>query len=328
MRTFLRRSLAASALVMPLLLASLAGCAPTGGASTGGATATAPADTTTVAPVNTPSLTMPPTMRIASGACGPHFPDTTALTSAGGLAVTQTSGMSNMAYPETQIPSGQPAAPMLAPDSVGTTSGVAGATLLVNPGLTEKGGGYVLLICNPSSQPHSLSAARVSIAAVEPFTDQLGAWAPCQGAYYPVGGYVAGGCGGADFETEYMHATFATSAQTGATVTATQTGTNVGMSGAAGDLQPGPLPVTLQPGQTMTIEIGVTPPSAPGYYTYAFSLTVDGASTGVVTYSPMTLIAPVARIWSGAACKTSAMQAKIAQMPTPTQNTAYICPAA
>jgi hypothetical protein len=88
----------------------------------------------------------------------------------------------------------------------------------------------------------------------------------------------------------------------------------------------GPLPVTLKPGQAMTIEVGMTQPSTPGDYTYSFALTVDGVSTGTVAYSLMSLLAPVARVWNGAACQTSAMQALIAQEPTPTANTRYICP--
>lgn len=326
MRTFPRRALAATALVAPLFLASLAGCAPA--TATDGAIATVPAATATATPISTPSLTMPPTMQVASGACGPHIPYDITFSAAGGLAVSQTSGRGNLAYPEAQIPSSQPAAPMLEPTTIAPEPYVASDAPVVNPALSEKRGGYLLLICNSSNKAHTISAVRVSIAALTPFTDQLGAWAPCQGAYFPTGGYVSGGCGGADFQTEYMHANFATDAQTGATVTAAQTGTNVGMSGAAGDFQPGPLPVTLKPGQAMTIEIGVTKPSAPGYYTYAFDLTVDGASTGVVSYSPKTLIAPVAHVWSGDACKTSAMQAMIAQAPTPTAaNDGYICPA-
>ena len=326
MRALLRHSLIAGAALAPLLLVSLAGCAPT--TSTESATATAPAAGTTATPITTPSLMMPPTTQVASGVCGPHIRYDITFSAANGLAVSQTSGLGVLAYPEIQVPGSQPATPMLAPSTATFSNYSSSAAPIVNPALSEKRGGYVLLICNSSNKAHTLSAVQVSIAAIKPFTDQLGAWAPCQGAYFPTGGYVSGGCGGADFQTEYMHATFAADAQTGAAVTAAQTGTNVGMSGAAGDLQPGPLPVTLQPGQTMTIEVGMTPPTSPGYYTFAFALSVDGASTGVVTYSPTTLIAPVARVWSGDACKTSAMQALIAQMPTPTAaNDGYICPA-
>ncbi|MGZ3664656.1 MAG: hypothetical protein ACXVDA_09240, partial [Ktedonobacterales bacterium] len=172
---------------------------------------------------------------------------------------------------------------------------------------------------------HTISAIQVGLAKTTPFTDQLGAWEPCSGSYSPVYKSVSGGCGGGDTENEYLHAAFAADASVGASVTATQTGSN--LSDMSNGINFGPLPVTLKPGQAMTIEVGVTQPSAPGYYTYSFALIVDGASTGIVAYSLMSLLAPVARVWSGAACQTSAMQALIAKESTPTASTRYICPA-
>ncbi|MDE3229340.1 MAG: hypothetical protein KGO05_05630, partial [Chloroflexota bacterium] len=118
---------------------------------------------------------------------------------------------------------------------------------------------------------------------------------------------------------------FAAGATVGTTVTATQTGSNI--SDISGEVNFGPLPVMLKPGQAMSIEVGMTQPSAPGYYTYSFALTVDGSSTGAVASSLMSLLAPIARAWSGSACKTSAMQALFAKEPTPTATTRYICPA-
>ncbi len=238
--------------------------------------------------------------------------------------VTQYSGLGNLAYPAMQIPSSQQAAPMLEPNFTGPEYWVANITAVVDPGLREGGGGYVLDICNPSGQPHTLNAVQVSIAKMTPFSDQLGVWYPCSGSYSPVSKSVSGGCGGADFENEYLHAAFAADASVGTSVTATQTGSN--WSDISNSVNFGPLPVTLKPGQAMTIEVGVTQPSVPGYYTYSFALTVDGASTGTVAYSLMSLLAPAARAWSGAACQTSAMQALIAQQPTATASTRYICP--
>ena len=76
----------------------------------------------------------------------------------------------------------------------------------------------------------------------------------------------------------------------------------------------------------MTVEVGVTQPSVSGYYTYGFALTVDGSGTGVVAYSPTTLLAPVAQQWTGANCATPAMKAQIAQMPAPADGRGFICP--
>lgn len=312
----------APALAALLLLATLAACAPAGVTPPASATSTA-----TVAATATPkALPALPTAQVAAGACAARTPgigsEPVTFSPAGGLVVTQTSMLGNLAYPSVQIPSSQQAQPIPAPPT-SFVDYAPSAAPVVNPRIVEGGGGYVLFICNPSSQAHTLSAAQVSIAQIRPFTDHLAAWAPCDGAYYP-GGAVGGGCGGADFEDEYLHAPFAADAQVGATVTATQTGTNT--TGSAGEVARSPLPVTLQPGQWMTIEVGVTQPSAPAYYTYAFALTVDGSTTGVVAYSQTTLLAPVAHAWSGANCKTSAMQSQLAQAPTPTANRGFICP--
>ncbi|HET9109346.1 MAG TPA: hypothetical protein VFN78_00845 [Ktedonobacterales bacterium] len=312
-----------SALAALLLLATLAACAPAGATPP-----TSAASTATVAATATPNALPPlPTVQVAAGACVAQTPgigsDPVAYSPAGGLVVTQTSKLGNLAYPVVQIPSNQQAQPIPAPQ-ISFVDYAPSAVPVVNPGLTEGGGGYVLFICNPSSQAHTLSAAQVSIAQIRPFTDQLGAWAPCSGFYLPGSGVAEDGCGGADFEDEYLHAPFAADAQVGATVTATQTSAN--SMDAPGEVASGPLPVTLKPGQWMTIEVGVTRPSAPAYYTYAFALTVDGSETGVVAYSQRTLLAPVAHAWSGENCKAAAMQTQIAQAPTPPANRGFICP--
>jgi hypothetical protein len=318
MPTRLRRVFLASGLLLPpLALVLLSGC------GLAGQPAAATSATATLQP--TTAATPLPTTTVAPSACGKNFPPSAALSPAGGLVVTQYSGLGNLAYPSVQIPSSQPAAPMPEPALLGTTYYAPNTVPVVDPNLHEGGGGYVLAICNPSGQAHTISAVQVTIAKMTPFTDQLNAWEPCNGGYNPVYKSGTGGCGGADFENEYLHAAFAADATVGATVTATQTGTN--LSDMSNDVNLGPLPVTMQPGQAMTIEVGVTPPSAAGYYTFSFALIGDGASTGIVAYSLMTLLAPVARNWSGAACETSAMQALIAQEPTPTPNTRYLCPA-
>ncbi len=302
-----------------LTLALLSGCGAAGAPSSA-ARGTTSAATNTATPQPTATATPLPTTTIASGACGGSFPSTAALTPANGLVVTQYSALGNLAYPEAQIPSSQPAAPMLEPKLNDPQYWTANTTAVVDPNLHEGGGGYVLAICNPSDKAHTINAVQVSIAKMTPFTDQLDAWEPCDGSYNSYYKSVAGGCGGGDWQDEYLHAAFAADAPVGTSVTATQTGSNQFDNF-------GPLPVTLKPGQTMTIEVGVTQPSAPGYYTYSFALTVDGASTGTVAYSQMSLLAPVARAWNGKACQTSAMQAMIAKEPTPTPNTRYICPA-
>lgn len=315
-----RRATAFSAPILLVSLALLAGCGGAGAAADA-PTATAPAvPTATATPSSLPAL---PTVQVTSGACGQYVQYGVPYTPAGGLAVTQTSKLGNLAYPAVQIPSDQSAQPIPEPStSSGSVYGYA--ELIVNPNVHEGGGGYVLTICNTSSKAHVVSAVQASIARITPYTGQLNAWEPCSGVYHPGATGISGGCGGGDSENEYLHAPFAPDAPVGTSVTTTLTGSN--LSDASNDVNLGPLPVTLQPGQAMTVEIGVTQPSAPGYYTYAFALTVDGASTGVVAYSLETLLAPVARAWSGQGCLSAAMQAQISQAPTPTANRGFICP--
>lgn len=316
------RQVLASLVVLPLLVA-LSSCHATGSTPPSGAkvSATSTVDATATAEAPLASL---PLAHITPGACGKYFPDPVPFSPAGGLVVTQFSGLGNLAYPELQIPSSQPAEPIPAP-----TPGAPGyftdmATAAVNPTLHEGGGGYLLIVCNASALAHTVSAVQVSIARISPLTGVTQAWDPCSGSYTPGSG-THGGCGGGDLENEDVHAGFAPNAQVGASVTATQTGPNVDPSVN----NYGPLPVTMQPGQTLSIEVGVTEPATAGYYTYAFGLTVDGSATGVVAYSQKTLIDAHAIQWTGQNCLASVYQQQIATMPTPTTGSLYlVCPPA
>ncbi len=310
---------AASVFGLSVFALALSGCgtAIVSGATTVGAAIATPAATAT--PAGLPKL---PTTTIASGPCGQNGPQSAPLSPADGLVVTQFAMLGNLAYPAAQIPDGQ-TGPILEPQltQLDHTTDPSSGAVAVNPGLREGGGGYVIAVCNPSNQPHTLNAVQASIAMMSPFTDKLEAWEPCNGVYLPAYKSVGGGCGGGDVQDEYLHAPFAADAAVGATVAATQT------SAGTIDHNYGPLPASIPPGQTMSVEVGVTPPSAPGYYTYSFALTVDGANTGVVAYSPKTLLAPVSVAWTGKACLSSDMQAQIAQAPTPSSNSiGYICP--
>jgi len=238
-----------------------------------------------------------PTATVSLGQCQYQGADTFVFTPTHGLDVSQNIAFGNLAFPSVQI-SNQQTSPMSVPPLSPADSFTPRTQLAVNPNLYEGDGGYVLLICNTSSQAHVVSGEQVSIERIKLFIGELSAWIPCG---------PPGGCGGGNAQDEYMHADFAPNAPVGASVTATLT--NSFPSG------PRPLPVTLQPGQSLTIDVGVTPPTASGYYTFGFALTVDGASTGVVAYSPETLLAPVTHPWGQCA---SAQQTQIAETPTPT----------
>lgn len=187
------------------------------------------------------------------------------------------------------------------------------------------------MICNISAEPHTVQRIDARIAAVTSISTTPNASPACQRPYSRQYGAGSGGCGGADFENEYMHAAFSPSAGAGATVTATQTATNTCEYKTGCATNYGPLPVTLQAGQWMTIEVGIASASNPttifdtsGYYTFSFGVGVDGAAPVFAVTSPQTLLDPFARLWTDVACQSSAMQAQIPPATTPPSY--YLCP--
>src|SRR5258708_40113225 len=108
-------------------------------------------------------------------------------------------------------------------------------------------GGYVLVVCNGSTQPHQIQGVVVRLDSVTPYTGQLNEWSVCAAPYTrsgpPNGGGGGGGCGGGPAEDEDMHAAFAPSAPAGTLVTTPPTP-------APRSDPSGPLPPPLPPGQT------------------------------------------------------------------------------
>lgn len=305
------------------LLGSACG-ASTGTTSTGSVSATA---TATIAPTATPLATIP--AATVTQVCGQYMP--TPAVSVGGLAVVQQTGLGNLAYPATKLPDNAAQVPMVMQQSS------QGGFILgpddshpTNPNMHEGGGGYAIWVCNISSAPHTISRVDVRLESVAPYTAQLNEWPACQSPYTRQFGPGGAGCGGADFENEYMHAPFTPDATPGTVVTATQTGTNTGVSG---ERNYGPLPVTLQPGERMSIEVGMGSDqygyhafSTAGTYTFSFGLSIDDQTPIFATTSPPTLLATPAHEWNGQACTTPAMQAQIPPATDPP--TYYICPVA
>ena len=72
--------------------------------------------------------------------------------------------------------------------------------------------------------------------------------------------------------------------------------------------------------------MGIVPPTAAGYYTFAFGLAIDGATPAFAVVAPATLLAPVAHEWTGDACLAPEMQTQIPPATNPP--TFYLCPAA
>jgi len=188
-----------------------------------------------------------------------------------------------------------------------------------NPELGPLGGGYVVVLCNGSAQTHRIDGVAVQLDRVTPYAGQLNEWVFCAAPYtrsFPTGG---GGCGGGPGQDEYVHGAFAPTAPPGTVVETTQT------PGISSDRY-GKLPWTLPPGETILIDVGIVPPTAAGYYTFAFGLAIDGAMPAFAAVAPATLLAPVAHEWTGDACRAPEMQSQIPPATNPP--TFYLCPAA
>jgi hypothetical protein len=233
----------------------------------------------------------------------------------GGLYIATQASFGNLAYPRVHLADETSLKPLQVPLSGPQPTDKAPT----NPSLSERsGGGFVLIVCNGSTQNHTIQDISVRLETVDPYAGQLNEWSFCADPYtrsFPTGA----GCGGGPGEDEYLHATFAPDGSPGTIVATTQS------PGIPSD-RFGKLPWTLQPGQTILIDVGIVPPSAPGYYTFAFGLGLDGAAPVFAASSPATLLAPVVHEWTGQACTDRAMLSQIPPATTPP--TFYICPVA
>lgn len=298
--------------IIMALCALLGACGATSSGGTLGSTMLAtPTATSQPTPTTAPPIATPPT----SGPCAAfasHPSNGGPFVQIGDLIVTSP-GL-GIDYPAKMLPDGTPLKPLqLASQDQGQDFTTSPPT---NPSMRDGGGGYAIAMCNTSpSQSHTINSVTVSIAAFTAYTSQLSSWQYCDGNYSRAHGPFSGGCGGGMAFDEALHATFAANATTGASVTATQVSTGPGVQ---------PLPVTLAPGKTLTIVIGLTVPTAPGQYAFAFSLAQDAAAPALVGSAQPALFAPIAHKWTGPACTTSTM---LAQIPTATDPVTYwICP--
>jgi hypothetical protein len=297
----------ASAVLVGLVLA-LAGCGTTAATATTGPTSTTPATTPT------PLTTVAPA-QVAQACDSPAHPapvpDPAVLV--GGLYVGALANLGNLTYPKAHLPEGTPLKPLQVADEIPHLPSDAPT----NPYLSEAGG-YVLVVCNGSDQPHTIQGVAIRLDTLTPYVGQLNEWSFCAGAYSRAFGAGGSGCGGGPAEDEYVHGAFAPDAPTGTVVSTTQ-------SVVIHIQRYGTLPWTLQHGETLLIDVGIVPPTAPGYYTFAFGIAIDGAAPVFAPVSPVTLLAPVAHEWSGSACLAPAMQSQIPPVVQPP--TYYLCPA-
>ena len=301
-------------LALPLtamLCLLLAACGASGTTSAGADTTPTASATPQPTATTAPPIATPPT----SGPCADfasHPPSGGQFVQIGDLIVTPPGF--GIDYPAKMLPDGTPLKPLQLtsqePDQDFTSSPPT------NPSMQDSGGGYQFAMCNMSpSQSHTINGVTVSIASFNAYSGQLSSWQFCDGNYSRAHGAFYGGCGGGIAFDEALHASFAPNATTGASATATQVGTGPGVQ---------PLPVTLAPGKTLAIVIGLTVPTAPGQYAFAFSLAQDSAAPALVGTAQPTLFAPIAHKWTGQACTKPDM---LAQIPTATDPVTYwICP--
>jgi hypothetical protein len=293
------------ALAMALVLV---GCSGTG---TGRPVAAAPTASSSPTVPSTPSAppSAAPTVTQGAQPCASEMGNGAGIVRAGDLLLEPA-----FTDPQTillQLPDGTPLKPLKVPQQ--TTTGQYPGW----PTSTLDAGPVFAVVCNGStSTAHTIQGARVKLTAFTAYTAQLSEWDVCAGSYARPAG-VTNNCGdrGGPPMDEGLQAAFAANAQPGTIVTATQQPSSSGTFG--------PLPAVLPPGVFMYLYIGVTAPSAPGTYTFAVSLTADGAALPFTDGTSM-LLAPVAHVWNGQACTSSSMLAQIPPATNPP--TPYICP--
>ncbi len=305
-----RRFMPRTLLVALACMLLLAGCGSSARAET-------PITPTTPTPVPSSTATTAPTPLPTVDAatlktCGVGSP-----VLVGGLAVTL--APANLMYPGWTLPDDTPLKPL----KIGIATQDPYPDLPAsNPYMQEVGGGFDISVCNPTHDTHTLTSVSVRIASFQAYTGKLNVWPMCTSAYNTQSGVSNFGCGGGDFANEHLHATFASGATAGTTAVATQTGT----SSMPGDPSPfPPLPLALAAGKTVSVSVGLTVPTTPGVYSFAFGVAVDGATPIYYSVSEPYLFAPVGQTWGGAGCTDPAMKTQIPATTTPTD---YICPMA
>lgn len=291
-----------------LLLALLVGC----GASTPMQAGTDASATTTIAPTET----LQPTPVATNGAVTSGHPCIAGRSSdvqIGDLRVSHLH-FGNLAYPSEQLPSNlDPSKPYQAPTSSGDLSNPA-----VNPNMDN---GYEFFVCNTStSNSHVIVGASIGISGFSTYSGPLNSYQGCDGFYQRPFGVAGAGCGGGSCVDEYLHASFAADATTGTQVSTTQVDTC--------NTVPGPgtgapsLPISLGPGQMLTIDVAVSAPTAAGTYTFAFGLNYDTVSNAAISMTPPTLLDSAAVRWGGRNCIKPAL---LSQIPTSDTQNRYIC---
>lgn len=311
-----------------LLTACAAGSSSGSGSSRGapGATATTSATSDASATVTASASATPAASALATAShlsltdsarvCGGAFRSSAGPAYLFGQHVVAEPGFA-LSYPSYALPAGLARKPYDLGDNSASSAFDArfGGPANANPAIAQPGG-IILTICDNGPTATKITGAGVGVMSYAPHASPIDTWQICDGAYQPGVGVTLGGCGGAVLADEDMRATFPSGAGAGAT-------TSAAMLSASGANGYGPLPVTIQPGQTLTITLAITMPSAPG--TYTLGLTLSGPDIPSAQYAPLApqLFAPVAHQWNGQNCKAPTM---LSQIPTSATSSYFICP--
>jgi hypothetical protein len=209
-----------------------------------------------------------------------------------------------LAYPANQLPANlDPSKPYQLPGNLPNPPNPP-----VNPSSN-----YSLTVCNTSnSASHVIRSLTLRIAAFTAYSGPLNTYQFCDLFYQRPVGATGGGCGGGYALDEQLQASFAADATTGAQVTTTQV-----------DAQNAPpMPVSLGPGQMLMIVIGVTVPTAPGTYTFAFGLNYDSVTIAPISTTQPTIFDSAAVKWNGGNCTKPAL---LSQIPASDTTGKYVC---
>ncbi len=185
----------------------------------------------------------------------------------------------------------------------------------VNPSLAT---GYSIQVCNQTSAAHTIASISVNIAGFIPSSGPVAVWHLCQdGPYDAATKQTTGGCGGAAGQVDWL-AVNLPSNSTGAYATAVAN-SQVNSGGPN-------LPLTLAPNKSIVFLVAVHGLITQGTYTLSFGLGVDHwVPVALEPSDGSFFIAPSAKVWTGTACQTPAMQALI---PASSQDVYYVCPPA
>ncbi len=202
-----------------------------------------------------------------------------------------------------QLPDGTPLKPIALPAQY--------KTIWYNP-TNPNPSAYMSLCDNQSGQSHTIQTMSLRIISFTPYSGQLNEWQACASVFDPQYGTfpTINNCGGYGFQQD-LHVTFPKTITSGTTISMTSDPASV----------PNALPVKVYPDQSLLFIVHFDNQPTPGYYQFAYSVTVDGKASPFYMI-PTMLVAQVSHEWSGQACTNASLRSQIPANSTEQ----YICP--